>query len=33
MKTNDWSVIYDEYVKVNALMEKAKGKVASNFLC
>ena len=26
MKTNDWSVIYDEYVKVNALMEKAKAK-------
>ena len=26
MKTKDWSVIYDEFVKVNALCEKAKAK-------
>ena len=26
MKTNDWSLIYDEFIKVNALLEKAKVK-------
>ena len=25
-KNNDWSVIYDEFVKVNSLLEKAKAK-------
>ena len=26
MKNNDWSVIYDEFIKVNALLDKAKAK-------